>query len=146
MAAWPVGPPRSQSTSAIRIRWLRRSPRTRGNADGSNRSCRDRGEVAGGGEGDLRETGPERFTRRNGGAGAGAVGDGSGGREPIGAVRGDLGKFYDREVHRQTWRGAASCLSPGAGSAGGRRAAEERRRAPGLGGDQNWRGRGQIGF
>jgi LAO/AO transport system kinase len=62
------------------------------NADGgSNRSHRDRGEVAGGGEGDLRETGPERFSRRNGRAGAGAAGDGSGGREPIGVVGSDLG-------------------------------------------------------
>src|SRR5271166_1562723 len=90
------------NTNAIPIHWLRRSPAPLGKVawgkiDGSNRSSRGSGEVAAGCEGDLRKAWAEYFSRRNGGAGAGAAGDGAGGGKPVGTDRGNVGKFDDRE-------------------------------------------------
>ena len=70
-----------------------------------HRSSRHCGEIAGGGEGDLRKAGPQRFPGRNRRAGTGAGGDGARGREPVGVAGSDFGEFDHREVHRQARRG-----------------------------------------
>ncbi len=101
MATWRGWRRKWPSTSAIPTRWWRKSPRK---ARETLMAQIDHLGIAvkslAARESDLRETGPERFSRRDGGAGAGAAGDGSGGREPIGTAGGDFGRFDDREVYR----------------------------------------------
>ena len=85
-----------------------------------------------------------RFAGRDRRAGTGAAGDGSGGREPVGIVGGDVREFHDREIYCQARRRIASRLPARSGFASGRCAIEDRRRATGLGRNQDRCGWSQI--